>query len=650
MLVFTVSLFILHFFRFPLDATILETQVRIINLESTRAQTILYMTLFCSFAVICALTLLFPGVRIIPYKIYSDALIIAIVVIMAIVLGSWSRQFLLGLLFVAGGLTFLRTCWPIIDYGLWVKFAPGRIKLIDRLIFWMMIGGVGCYIIFFMLLPLSVPLLIHSATELRGIEGHYAVTALPGFDLVCCSGEQKVKHINYGAAMPLLTAASLKLFSFFGMSETDLVRTVKLNQVIAGVLICVLGYLTNKKYYPYVIALLLGLTAFTLSNVGIAVGYPNQSGIRYIPALAALIVLVLELRRLKPRIWLLALAAALVVIMNPETGIATTVGYVVAVILKNYIPQAPIASTSKTLAQFMVIFLIGLIIGSNLILGMILDNASGGLFQFLMLFTVGGYGGMVDKPSTVASLILLLTITIVLRSVWRAREGTLLSTDIYEGAIGSIMLVWLMYYVNRMAEWNLWFELVLLVLIIAPRLAYDNSYLLFQRSAQSGGLSMVVTCLIGGLVTSSVAQFMPMAKEGIRWQRVGCNKEENFDGKCLPWLKGTNFDSQMKALTEKYSRADTLVLSGISTYARLRGFNEEFPWYDPMEVVRKKDVHTIVGWINSHGPKFVVIDDPDYEIALASPEHSNQIQSYVPHLSSYYEKSKESGWILLERI
>lgn len=572
-----------------------------------------------------------------------------IVIFTAIVLGSWPRQFLFGLLITAAGLTFLRANWPIIDSVPWSKFTSGRIEWLGGAMFWLVIAGIGCYFIFFVLWPLSTPLLIHNAPELRGIDGHYAVTVLPGFDLYCCSG-RGANHANYGVAMPLLTAFSLKMFSFIGMADTDLVRTVKLNQFIAAFMICVLSYLTNKKNYPYVIALMLALTAFTLSNVGLAVGYPNQSGIRYIPALTALVVLVLELRRINLRLWLLATISALVVIMNPETGMATSVGYVVAIILKNYSPQSPIASIMRTLAQFMGLFVIGLTIGSNVILGMVLKDATGGLFQFVMLFTAGGYGGMVDKPSAVASLIFLVAMTIVLRSVWRAREGTLQPTDIHEAAVGSIMLVWLMYYVNRMAEWNLWFELVLLVLMIAPRLALNNSYLLFRWSEPLGRVSMVVACLIGGQVASSAAQFTPLAKEGIRWQRVGCHEGVSFDGICLPWLKGTNCDTQMKALTERYSPSDTLVLSGISTYARLRGFNEGFPWYDPMEVVHKKDVSTIVDWINSHGPKYVIADDPDDEIALASPEHSNQIQSYIPHLRSYREISKESGWIVLERV
>ena len=119
MLVFTVGLFILHFFKFPVDATILETHVRLLNLESTQVQTKLYLTLLSLFAIICAITLLFPSVRMIPRATHLDPLIMIMVMVMAIVLGSWSRAFYLGFLVVAGALIVLRARWPIIEQDPW---------------------------------------------------------------------------------------------------------------------------------------------------------------------------------------------------------------------------------------------------------------------------------------------------------------------------------------------------------------------------------------------------------------------------------------------------------------------------------------------------------------------------------------------------
>ena len=170
----------------------------------------------------------------------------------------------------------------------------------------------------------------------------------------------------------------------------------------------------------------------------------------------------------------------------------------------------------------------------------------------------------------------------VLRSVWRARKGKLQATDIHEAAVGSIMLVWLMYYVNRMSEWNLWFELVLLVLLIAPRLSLSAASLWFLRPVKFDGLTLVIVCLIGGQAAASATKFILFAKEGIRSQQLGCNEGASLDGKCLPWLKDSNFEFQIKALTEKYSPADTLVLSGVP--ARCRSL--PVPWRTGAEFPR----------------------------------------------------------------
>jgi hypothetical protein len=647
-IVFAIGLFALHLFKFPMDATILDTQYQV---ESSRAQTIFYQTLLGLFAVICA-AVLWPNAKIIPSVGWADQVLAAVVVIAAIFLGSWSKQFLQGFIVVAAVLTCSRARWFDPISSVWTRSRLVQVQPFTGVFFWLIISIILVYFTLFLIAPLATPLLIHGAGELRAIEGHYAATVLPGFDFICCSEVGTIEHANYGLGMPLLIALALKVLAFFGVSNTALVQAVKLNQLIAVAMICALSFLTNRKYFPYVMALALGMTAFTLSNVGIAVGYPNQSGIRYIPILASLIVLVLEMRRAQLRIWLLASAAAIFVIMSPETGLATTAGYIVATVLKRYTPKTPIASIAGTFMWFGAVFAVTMVAGSVLITGPILKNSSGGLFQFMALFATGGYGGLVDKPSMTATLLFFVATTAVLRGVWRARDGILLSVDAYEAAVGTIMLVWLMYYVNRMAEWNLWFQLVLLALLIAPRVTLEGWQQLFRKPLRFGvTFSMIIACLIGGQLASSSSQFADLAVGWLRWQRVGCGDGMILDGKCLPWLRGSRSELQMNALTEGHSPSDTLVLAAASTYVRLHGFNEGFPWYDPFfEVVREKDVNTIVKWIEMRGPKYILTDDPNSDIALAAPEYSRQIQSYLTRLVSYREVRRDAGWIMLERV
>lgn len=648
---FAIGLFLLRFFKFPLDPSLLDTQVRLLNLESTRAQSIYYVTLLGLFAAICAAILLRPNAKIIPSMDRAEQVLVVAVVIAAIFLGSWSWQFFFGFFFVAALIIFSRTRGSAPISIIWTRSSFVQKLPWAGILFWLLIGLVFIYIAVFLIAPMTTPLLVQRAVELPRIEGHYAVSVLPGFDFICCSEVGKIERANYGLGIPLFTAWALGVFSFLGLPDTALVQSVKLNQLIAVLLICILSFLANRKYFPYVMALALGMTAFTLSNVGIAVSYPNQSGIRYIPILVSLVVLVLELRRTQLRIWLLAPASAIFVIMNPETGLATTAGYMVAAVLKKYNPKSPITSVAETVVQYGAFFAVTMLVGSALIVESILKNSSDGLFQFMVLFTTSSYGGLVDKPSLMATLLFLIATTSVLRAVCRARCGVLLSVDAYEAAVGTIMLVWLMYYVNRMAEWNLWFQPVLLMAMIAPRIALNRWQQLFRKPLRLGvTFSMIVACLIGGQVTSSSSQFAYQAAEWLRWQHLGCGEGVVLDGKCLPWFRGSKFELQMNALTEGNYPAETIVLSGMSTYARLRGFNDGFPWYDPMEVVRQQEVEGIVNWIETRGPKYILADDPSYDIARAVPEHSRQIQYYLSLLVSYREVRRSAGWVIMERI
>ena len=345
--IFAIGLYFISFFKFPVDTTILDTHVRAINMESTRVQSILFMILMGFLVIICTCMLLCTKVKIFFNTDKVSVASAILLVIASIVFGSWSKQFLQGFLFVAVFLIFLRTRWFALISNVYSQSIFSCSLPYEKVFSWILACIVVVYITIFLVAPLATPLLISGATELRGIEGHYAVTVLPGFDLI-----GGVERANYGLGMPLLTALALKVFALFKISNVSLVQAVKLNQLIAVVLICFLSFLTNRKYFPYVMAMALGMTAFTLSNVGIAVGYPNQSGIRYIPILTSLIVLVMELHRAQLRVWVLASTAAIFVILSPETGLATTAGYITATILKKYIPITPISSIARTLLWF----------------------------------------------------------------------------------------------------------------------------------------------------------------------------------------------------------------------------------------------------------------------------------------------------------
>jgi len=647
-IIFVLGFFVLSLFNFAVSAEILDVQVSILDLESTRPQVIFYLLLLGLFATVCAVLLLWPNVEIIPKMGQVDHLILTALIVVAVIFGSWPKMFLSGFIIV------LLIC--LLSSAPWVEKIAGtsigsklvRVNFFSGRFFWLLTGGILIFMFIFSILPLTKPLPIWDDAHFQWVDGHYAATVLPGFDLL---SHGSVERANYGLAMPMLTAFSLKLFSLFGFSNKALEQVVMLHQLLALVMIGVLSFLTNKKYFPHVMALALGMTMFTLSNTSPIAGLPNQSGIRYIPILASLIILVMEMRREQVRIWLLASTAAFLVIMNPETGLAATAGYIVAVILNRYDREKPAVSLFATVFRFGLFFLVTGIVGSVLVIEPILKNTAGGIFQFLTVFLKNGYGGMVDKPSLMATLLFFAATTVILRGVLHSRNGTISKTEAYEAAMGTFILVWLIYYANRMAELNLWFQSALLILMIAPRIDYREWKILARRPLRCRlTLAVVIACMIGGQLAYSSAHF---ATNSIKWfirQYVGYDECMILDGKSVPWLPQSRIQLQINALTEKHSPSDTLVLSGISSYARRHDFNSGFPWYSPGEIIDKRDVEKFENWAARRGPKYIIADDPTCDIAMARPEHSKLIQSFLVNLTSYAEVGRDSGWIVLERV
>lgn len=165
------------------------------------------------------------------------------------------------------------------------------------------------------------------------IDGHYAVTVLSGLDLV---HGNTVQNVNYGISMPILTASYLYLLSIFDYSKYGLVDAVKFYQLVAIVIIGLILYIKEGKNIAIPLLLIIGLTAYTTANTGIAIGYPNQSGIRYIPLIIGLLLFAVEMKNKIPRTWVLAFISSFCTVMNPETGFALTLGLLFASMLVAY--------------------------------------------------------------------------------------------------------------------------------------------------------------------------------------------------------------------------------------------------------------------------------------------------------------------------
>ena len=644
---------LLTYYRVELNPEILDTHIRALNLHSAKYQRLVYVLTLISFAGACASILLvrepFEGSgdwnREKFYEFYEFYL--AMVVVFTLLFwGTWEKD--QGVGFGFGVLGFIAYTWNKTFRELLKKIlnlCRSHGKLL-RSVSWL---AIIFLVVSFWILPLFQPMFVESLNELRWIDGHYAVTVLSGLDLVL-SDDLQVKRATYGLGMPLLIATVYKASDYVRISGVELPHAVKFYQVFALLLIGSILFILNRRNLILGFLLTICLTLYTLSNVGTTIGYPNQSGIRYTPILLGLLVCALELKRQNPRVSILAITSATVVTFSPETGFALTAGLIVAAILIEYKSSTRLSSISLTLAKFLPIFCLTFFLFFYLIVRPLLKKSGANNFEFLWLFGGSDYGEIVNRLSLSAGLIFFIATTTVLRIVVKARNGDLLKTDVWQAAIATVMLVWFFYYVHRAAEVNLWFQWVLLILLFIPFLDLGKLNLESLTSYQARPhFKVIIFSLIASQIVFSTNVLYHKSGTWFKNYMASCLSTDQLNGFCLPGFGNNAISKQLGALNE-FTPSDSIVLTGFSTAVRIKGFNENFPLFDPMEIVLKKDVRKIVDWIETKGPRFILADGPASSATLVSPEHTEQIWLYLSSLKAYREVKRHSDWVVFERI
>lgn len=369
----------------------------------------------------------------------------------------------------------------------------------------------------------------------------------------------------------------LKIFLILGISSANLVLCVKIFQIIAVSLISLILWQVNRKatlWGALIISLAVG---FTLNNLSAAVFCPNQSGIRFVPLLFSLLIIALASIKKEPQFWLLGTTMSLVILLNPETGLATLEGMLVLIVLKAYHPKVPFQSIFKALGRFALFFIMSGAIWFFLLRTLYLSPPHN-LFTFFNMF-LKGYGGLVEKPQFIATLAFFFATQALLQGILAVRQNDRSWISMYQASLGTIILVWMPYYINRMGFWNLWFQIVLLLLLMAPR--WNQKFLKdLLRGGWAVSGSIIFLCFVGGQLMSSLPELRAQLKNA---RQVN---EELKQGRFISLVNGIEiplgearaFQEQITVLPK--NKKEVLVLSNTPTTIRLLGWNKGFPWYD----------------------------------------------------------------------
>jgi hypothetical protein len=473
---------------------------------------------------------------------------------------------------------------------------------------------------------------------------------LPGFDLTCCQQTGTVESARYGMAMPLLSTVSLKVLQGFGRGPADLLSTVRVYQIVALALILVGLRLLSRRRFFWLAGIAIILTAPYLALS--AESRPNLVGIRYVPFLVGLIVLIL-LSRHGPRRTDLPVAAAmsgLLLVGSPEAGLAMTVGFGAFLVVDGYRPTQPFRSLIRRALPFGTATLAVYVVVAFLA-GRLIDPQSGisGLSN-VALFAASGYGGVVQPWLPVAALVILFASLGVISTILKARQGRATRTDALQCAIGAIMLAWLPYYVNRPYDSNLWFELVLLLFLWAPQLMRLDVRSLSTRIGSVAPYAWLSTAFLTGVLVSTTPT-IASAVSAMSEQTASCDPPAVIVlGRCLTSPDADQVQSQLAYLSGLSSKDDYLVLTDLPSQVRIMGFNEGVPWYDFFgDVPRTQDLQSMRAWIDSHGPRYLLVDDPASEMAVELPNLTEHQKQIVQGLHNYRLLRTDSGWQVYKR-
>ena len=321
-----------------------------------------------------------------------------------------------------------------------------------------------------------LPLIVQTPYDLAQVELHLAMVVQPSSALA--AGFRLFSDITpeYGVLMPVIVGAFERHSGFLDVAGQ--VRLVQLSQVAFLMLAVVVLYKVRLQFLPALLP--LAMVGPYLSAAGLALWHPNQSGVRYLGFPIGLLTLQLVGRwRVSRQAAILGFVGALLVLLNFETGIALVCGFGFYIYLQWQEPRlrqlAAIFSWAAlgsiaALAIFWLIYRLGMdhsLTPGSFVKG--LRDYAGRLarhFSGSLLFTAGSRNANLGYVP-LALAMLLHGSYLVLLSALRARRRSLTHNELFVAASSLMLVIWLGYYFNFPAWWNLWIPLFLYGVVLA---------------------------------------------------------------------------------------------------------------------------------------------------------------------------------------
>ena len=521
------------------------------------------------------------------------------------------------------------------------------------------------YMIFLMLPGMLEPLVPTAATRdtpsgnpLSYVEIHYSVVVGPADRLALGRELYAGADPHYGIMLPILVGAAEHQFGMWTFGSH--IRLVQWLQIIFLVLTCA-GYwiYTRGRIVQAAIPLLLLLP--WIHNNQLAILYPNQSAWRFL-GLPIGVLALLEMRNRPTQrcAVLLGAVAAVLVILNVETGLAMACGFVLFIALRaddlkllTLVRLALRFCLAAAATAAMTVVLLAFVQNYAVTFS---PSFFDGLFR--MINTFGrGYAGLQMKFDAVALLIFAHAIFLVVHACMLRAHGSLSFGRSVRAAIAAMILVWGAYYFNRPHPWNLWSYLFLYGFVLAPYLD-PRRWSPHARSVMSAAPSrllavqLLAVVLVMGplLISSNVAAALKVAGGVPLIAPIHPLDGRLVSGVWLPTRLAETLETKAAYLKSQRDEAPAYFTSSSYLMPLISKVDNHLAIMDTFaESPTNAAVDLLTASTLRAGPRTILFDDPAANLADSEPQREFFRRLQASLGASYHYLRTTDGWEIWAR-
>ncbi len=508
---------------------------------------------------------------------------------------------------------------------------------------------------------LLTPLPLHQVGWQMMMWFDYHYSAVMGDALRLAVGQIPLFDFNifYGILRQALLAGWIKLVG--PLDWGDYFRIVQWLQLVQVALIA-WAYYRWRPNQPWLALFAILLVLPWVHPLHVALGFPNHSAMRHLGIpIAALVLLAARSWPVNAAAWRLGAVAALLVLFNPETGLAATFGFLVFGLHRA--PSLSIGALAALGLRFAAgagaaggCFLLLLV----LLVGRLPELE---LWRKLIVFLVDGASGFAGRKWTFTSGFALIgahALWVSLRLAVRRVSRVSGPDTAFLGAMAAITFTWLAYYINAPDLWNLassWFPYSFLA---ASALLNRHVLTLAVRSWNVSGDHLAKMLL--GLRPLAFAVVVAPAILAGNWNLLSfipkhLANARSQEARGAKFVSGVPMNARNAEIIERKAAAIrelTWLSDGKLIYLSSNAFSMPLltgrptgVWArDPFsETHRPGDFLRLVDQIRTAAPRVVVFDNTE-DLSLQFPEQQKRFIEHIQReLSSLYQFSGKRDFL-----